>query len=176
MDRCDMSDELLHAWADGEAGEMTDSVAEHVAHCSLCAEKVNAATRTGKLLRGMLQQELGSVEPLMALQEIRDRIDKNEQATLPGRFQSWWDGLWASQSNRFAGLAVAMAVGAIAGPLVVWFVGALQDNPTSRDATNPIQAASVVVESVEIEGNAKTVVYQPQGSSTAVVWIDAQED
>lgn len=77
-DRCGFSEALLHAWSDGEAGEQAEMVSDHVAQCAICAHKVRAATRTGKMLRSVIAQQLGTVEPLEAMVEIRSRIDVGE--------------------------------------------------------------------------------------------------
>ena len=73
------------------------------------------------------------------------------------------------------GFACAAALGAVVAPAALWLMGS--DGIGNQTATDgQPQTASVVVESVEIEGNAKTVVFQPQGSDTAVIWIDAGEE
>jgi len=174
-DCCGISKEQLHAWADGEAGELSDKIAQHVATCEVCAQEVEVATRTGKILRHMVNQGVGPVEPLVALQGIRHRIEHNEQRAPMARLLAWWDDLWAFNRRAVVGVAMAVALGALVAPGVVWLADSQTSDRMPAELGSDPTMASVVVESVEIEGNAKTVVYQPQGSSTAVIWIDTRE-
>ena len=83
----------------------------------------------------------------------------------------WWDSLWENHRVALAGAAFAFALGALVAPAVLYFTG--NSGGAGSQGFEPVRTASVTVESVEIEGGAKTVVLQPEGSSTAVIWIDS---
>jgi anti-sigma factor RsiW len=169
------SDELLHAYADGEAGEATAEIEQELLNCAQSQAEVDSVRITGEYLRDIVSQGVPEVEPLRALQSIRERIEQEEAKSAKSRWTSFWEGIFASPRQMALGFACAAALGAVVAPAALWLMGTDGiDNYTATDGQP--QTASVVVESVEIEGNAKTVVFQPQGSDTAVIWIDAGEE
>jgi len=171
MSECRFSKEMLYAWIDGEAGQAAGSVAAHVTECEACALEVEEVRTSGDFLRQMIDDSVGDVEPLVALQKIRRRIEQQEQSERSFSLKRWWDSLWENHRVALGGAALAFAMGALVAPGVVYWVG---DSVEGGSISNqPVRTASVTVESVEIEGGAKTVVLQPQGSSTAVIWIDS---
>jgi len=175
MDEETFSDEKLHAWVDGEAGLQSDAIAREVAASPESRAEVESVRITGEYLREIVQ-EVGEVEPLVALQKIRQRIDEAEEVErtgLTGRVAVLWHDAWASRRKALIGLAFAAALGALVAPGVLWLLGT---DTRGIDAPPVGQSASVIVESVEIEGSARTVLFQPQGSNTAVIWIDTDED
>ena len=110
-----------------------------------------------------------------ALQSIRERIEQEEANSMKSKWTSFWENIFTSPRQMVLGFACAAALGAVVAPAALWLMGS--DGIGNHAATDgQPQTASVVVESVEIEGNAKTVVFQPQGSDTAVIWIDAGEE
>ncbi len=130
---------------------------------------------TGEYLRDIVTQGVPQVEPLRALQSIRERIEQEEAKSAKSRWTSFWEGIFTSPRQMALGFACAAALGAVVAPAALWLMSTdAIDTHTTTDGQP--QTASVVVESVEIEGNAKTVVFQPQGSDTAVIWIDAGEE
>ena len=175
MNERKFSDKNLHTWVDGESGAPSDEVAREVARCPQSQKEVESVRRTGEYLREMVA-EVETVEPLVALQSIRQRIDQAEeaeQARFPNRMGRLWRELKVPSRRALTGVAFAAALGALVAPGAAWFFG------SSDNSSGPAVVAganSVVVESVEIEGSAKTVLFQAQGSNTAVIWIDTDED
>jgi len=175
MDEGRFSEEKLHAWVDGETGLESQAIAREVATCAQSQAEVESVRITGEYLRESVRA-VGEVEPLVALQKIRQRIDQAdemEKSGLQGRLTVAWRDLWVSKRRALTGLACAAALGALVAPGAMWMIG--EHQRSERDA-GVSQSASVIVESVEIEGSAKTVLFQPQGSDTAVIWIDTDED
>ena len=171
MSDCGFSKEILYAWLDGEAGEDSDSVASHLAECQVCAQEAERVRTSGQFLRTLIDDAVGEVEPLVALQKIRQRIDEQERKSQGFSLQRWWDSMWENHRVALAGAAFAFALGALVAPAVLYFTG--NAGGEGSQGFQPVRTASVTVESVEIEGGAKTVVLQPEGSSTAVIWIDS---
>ena len=171
MSNCRFSKEILYAWLDGEAGDATDSVVVHLTECPGCAQEVERVRASGKVLRTLVDEAVGEVEPLVALQKIRQRIDEQERRAQGFSLQRGWDSLWENHRVALAGAAFAFALGALVAPAVLYFAGS--SGGEAAQGIHPVRTASVTVESVEIEGGAKTVVLQPEGSSTAVIWIDS---
>ena len=170
-----ITDEMLHAYADGEAGEYTAEIERALESCALSRAEVESVRITGEYLRDVVAEGVPEVEPLRALQSIRERIEQEEASSMKSRWASFWEGIFTSPRQMVLGFACAAALGAVVAPAALWLMGS--DGIGSHTATDgQPQTASVVVESVEIEGNAKTVVFQPQGSDTAVIWIDAGEE
>ena len=175
MDEGRFPDEKLHAWVDGETGLESQAIARELETCSQSREEVESVRITGEYLRESVRA-VGDVEPLVALQKIRQRIeqaDELEKSGMQGRLTLAWRDLWVSKRRALTGLAFAAALGALVAPGAMWMMG---DRERSERDAGLGQSASVIVESVEIEGSAKTVLFQPQGSDTAVIWIDTDED
>lgn len=175
MDEGKFSDKQLHAWLDGETGLESEAIAREVEACPSSRAEVESVRITGEYLRESVKA-VGDVEPLAALQKIRQRIDEAnevEQAGLGGRLTMFWRDVWVSKRRAVTGLALAAALGALVAPGAMWILGAYEQQDRGAELG---QSASVIVESVEIEGSAKTVLFQPQGSNTAVIWIDTDED
>ena len=59
MSDCGFSKEILHAWLDGEAGEYSDSVGEHLAECQVCAQEVERVRTSGEFLRTLIDDAVG---------------------------------------------------------------------------------------------------------------------
>lgn len=175
MDERKFSDKKLHAWVDGELDEGSGSIADEVSQCAESQAEVASVRRTGEYLREIVS-EVETVEPLVALQNIRQRIEEAEaveNARFSRRVLNFWQELKGPSRRALAGLAFAAALGALVAPGATWFFGS---EGSSSDEVTLAAASTVVVESVEIEGSAKTVLFQPQGSNTAVIWIDTDED
>ena len=171
MSSCKFPKEILHAWMDGEAGEVTQSAAAHVIECVECAREVESLRLAGSQLRSLMEDAVGEVDPLVALQKIRHRIEANQKNTLWGAFMEWCTDFWVFHRRAALGLAFAFALGALAAPAVVWW--ASLGGGVGVNGASGARTASVRVESAEIEGGASPVVLQPHGSSTAVIWIDS---
>jgi len=171
MSDCQFSKELLHAWLDDEAGDWATEVEAHVGQCPLCAQEVGEVRTAGNQLRSLVYDAVGDVDPLVALREIRERIAEKEGRSIWQAVLVGWQSLWETHQGAVLGVTLAFALGALASPLVLW-LSSIEASDGISTWGDP-RTASVTVESVEIEGGARTVVLQPQGSSTAVIWIDS---
>jgi len=60
-------DELLHAYADGEAGERTAEIEKALESCAQSRSEVESVRITGEYLRDVVSQGVPEVEPLRAL-------------------------------------------------------------------------------------------------------------
>lgn len=169
------SDEMLHSYADGEAGHEAHAIEQELNNCGESMAEVESVRITGEYLRDMVSDGVPQVEPLRALQSIRARIEEAESQSAKSKWAKYWDGFFSSPKKVVLGFAVAAAMGAVVAPAALWLLSAGGIDGETMANGQP-QTASVVVESVEIEGNAKTVVFQPQDSDTAVIWIDVGED
>lgn len=173
MTSCKQSEKRLHEWLDGELPEGSPEALEvesHVERCTACGARVEAWRHTGAQLRTLVDDAVGDVEPLRALQRIRTRIAEAEQRSLLNRLQIWWHDLWVFNRRAVAGVAAAAAMGALCAPAVVYLTA-----ERTWEAASPAMA-SVVVESLEFDGNAKAVVYRPEGSKTTIIWVEPSEN
>lgn len=118
-----ISPELLSAWVDGEAGDRTAEVTERVANDPELASRADELRQSGGALRAMVDDALGPVDPLLALAHIRQRVAERRQRSLSARVSAWWSDVTTYHRRAFAGVAVAMALGAISAPGVVWITG-----------------------------------------------------
>ena len=171
MSSCKFPKEILHAWMDGEAGEVTQSAAAHVIECVECAREVESLRVAGSQLTSLIDDAVGEVDPLVALHTIRCRIEANQKKSLWGTLMLWCADFRLFHRRAAMGLAFAFALGALAAPVVVWW--AALGGGADVSGASGARTASVRVESAEIEGGATPVVLQPKGSSTAVIWIDS---
>jgi anti-sigma factor RsiW len=165
MKRCEVTERELASWYDGLLGAPKD-MADHVERCESCSARIEVWRRSGDHLRGAIDSAIGEVEPLIALQAIRQRIATQEKAGLMARLRSFWDDLWVFNRRAVAGLATAAALGALTAPAVAYWMGGQGAYP--GDA----RVASVVVEELEYAGNAKAVVYHPDNSNTTIIWVE----
>ncbi len=150
------------AWLDGEAGRRTAEVAAHLERCRECAAEVEAWQKAGHELRALVEAGAGEPEPLLALQTIRDRIAAGESRGLVARLAAWWDEVWLLNRRAVAGVVAAAALGALSAPGVVYLVGRLQ---------GPAYTPMVVVEDLEVGGNATAVVWGGGEDSTTLIWV-----
>ena len=66
-----------------------------------------------------------------------------------------------------------MMLGAVLAPSLAGFFASDGEKAPGRATKDGFQSASVIVESVEVEEDARTVVYQPDDGDTAIIWIDS---
>jgi anti-sigma factor RsiW len=164
-----MSDELLYAWVDGEAGKRSAEVRDFVDNHPDAKAKVEELRAMNRDLNALIDAGVGEVEPLMALSKIRQRIDAHKRRTIAARLAAWWDDVTMFHKKGLFGLAMAAALGALCAPGVMWL---LRDRlPAAVDAGGGVNMASVVVESLEVGGDAKAVVMQANSGTTTLIWV-----
>lgn len=162
-----LPDELLHAWMDGEAGKRTSEVRDLVAKDPAAAAQVAEWRDAARKLNELVDAGVGDVDALQASSKIRQRIVAHAQASLAARFGRWWDELWAYHRKAVVGALAAAALGALCAPGVVWLLRE-RVAPVAGGATT----ASIVVESLEVGGNAKAVVMQADSGTTTLIWVE----
>lgn len=167
MMTCDFNEVTLLSWLDGESGSQAFGVQSHVEDCSTCQGRLEAARRGRRLVRDMVESGVGAVEPLLALQEIRRRIADTEARSAIGRAGGWWQDMWMFNRRALAGLGLAAALGALCAPAAVWWLGPR----FHAGQADGVQTTSVVVESLEVQDNAKAVVVQGD-KSTTLIWVE----
>jgi anti-sigma factor RsiW len=152
----------LQWWFDGElTGRRALQVERHVAGCSHCARLLESWRGAGAELKSLLRQEAGTLEPLVGLQGIRERIERHQSAALPW-FEGWRD-LFMVHRRTAAAMAAAMVCGVLAAPLVyTWLAG----------KAAPAPWVAVEVESLEYSGNATAAVYRMEGDGTTIIWVE----
>ncbi len=173
MTSCKQSEKRLHEWLDGELPEGSPEALEvesHVERCEACSARLEAWSFAGAQLEQLVEEGVGKVEPLRALQKIRARIIEAEERSLLNRASVWLEDLWAFNRRAVAGVAAAAAMGALCAPTVVYLA---QDESWSQPSP---AMASVIVESLEFDGTAKAVVYRPEGSSTTIFWVEPSDN
>lgn len=170
MSGCDFNRTWLMAWLDGEAGKKAGRVREHLEHCSECANEVDAWRRAGDELRATVDAGVGDAEPLVALQRIRERIARKEEETAGARLRAWWNDVWLLNRRAFAGVAIAAALGALSAPGLLYWAGR-----DTLDMNGP-PAGAVVVESLEVGGNATAVVLSGDSGETTLIWVEPDGD
>ncbi len=172
MKPCTFPKRILSVWLDDEAGAERAEVEKHVAACRECAAEVEELRRASRVLRALLDDGIGEVEPLLALQKIRARIRANEERSFTARLKAFWGELWLFHRRALAGVTAAFALGALSAPLLTYWTGMVQGVP----ADGGPQTAAVVVESLEVGGNATTVVLRGNGGSATLIWVVPSED
>ncbi|SVE33716.1 uncharacterized protein METZ01_LOCUS486570, partial [marine metagenome] len=115
---------MLHAYADGEAGDAAEAIRKELESCAESRAEVESVRITGEYLRDMVSEGVPEVEPLRALQSIRARIEQEEAKSVKSRWAAFWDGVFASPRQMVLGFACAAALGAVVAPLALWWMGA----------------------------------------------------
>jgi anti-sigma factor RsiW len=157
---------------DGEIapdGAVARKVEAHLQGCVSCRRQVDAWRTAGEALRDVVDSGVGEVEPLLALQQIRARIACRQQSPWIWRLGAWWRDLWTFNRAAVYGVAAATALGAVSAPLFLYLFG------SADNGTGP-SVAAVVVESLEYGGESKAVVFRPENSSTAIIWVEPQDE
>ena len=158
MNRCTFSPKLLSAFMDDEAGDFTSNVAAHVAMCQMCHHQIQRWRRQRDAWVDQMDEKLGEPDLTVALVGIRHRIAAQKNRSLKQRLCDYWQNLVLFHRQALAGVAFAIALGALAAPII--FFWAVKQLPAHSAAT-AIQAAGVTMESVEREGTAQPAVYRP---------------
>ena len=166
---CDAPDHELVAVLRGEGSE---DLERHVEQCEACMMRMESLGPVSTLLREAVEEELGEVEALWAQSRIQARLDNPEPSSKFEAISEWLNVQFGSRRRLAFALGGAMMLGAIVAPSIASLFGVDETSPeqAKRDG---FQSASVIVESVEVEEDARTVVYQPDDGDTAIIWIDS---
>ncbi|MBN1962372.1 MAG: hypothetical protein JW841_15675 [Deltaproteobacteria bacterium] len=169
MKKCDFPEELLSAYADGEAGKRHYECMRHLAQCSECRETINSQQKRSKSLISLVDQGVGDLDPLVALTRIRAKINKREQRQLGNKLLDFWHDLITFHRRALAGIALAMGIGALSAPLVVlWASNHLQNNGNSVST----KFAGVIIESLQCDGAKQAIVRHNSDYSTTLIWVE----
>ncbi len=168
MKACTISTERLQRWFDGEV-TLRDEVTVHVEQCEHCTAQVATWRRAGEELVQIVDAGVGEVEPLLALRSIRERIAHAEASSPSVWLRNWWQDAWAVRRRALAGVAIAAAAGIVSAPAFVYLLGDVQLQQGSP------AIASVVVESLEFDGDSRAVVYRPGSGQTTIIWVEAED-
>ncbi len=172
MSDCGLKEQDLMVWMDGEAGRDAARVEKHVHSCAACAQKMEAFEQSSLFLKQAVNASLDGVEPLRGLQQIRQRIEKAEHESLGHRLGAWFDDVWTLHRGALAGVGAAAVIVALSVPVVnTW----MARGPVATTAPAPLIAA-VTVESLEVAGDTKAVVYQPSAGMATLIWVDASDE
>ena len=166
---CDAPDHELVAVLKGVGAKELE---RHIERCEPCMLRMESLGPASTLLREAVDEELGEVESLWAQARIQARLDSPEPNSRLEAISEWLNVQFGSRRRLAFALGGAMMLGAIVAPSIASLVGS--DEPASERARKDgFQSASVIVESVEVEEDARTVVYQPDDGDTAIIWIDS---
>jgi len=166
MTRCTFSPELLLALADGEVHKRAAEAAAHVRGCAQCRLEVAALQESAAALRETVDRAIGEVDVERAAVQIRARVEAAQQRSVWHKLALGWQELWAFHRRSAAGVALAMALGALSAPVVVLWA--------ARHSGSEL--AGVVIESIEWENDARAVVYRFDGGATTLIWMEPNHD
>lgn len=168
MKGCSLSSERLQRWFDGEA-KLRDEITVHVEQCEHCTTQVALFRRAGEQLVQIVDDGVGEVDPLLALRSIRERIAHAEASSPSAWLRRWCQDAWVARRRAVAGVAIAAAAGVVTAPAFVYWLGS-----TEFQQGDPA-IASVVVESLEFDGDSRAVVYRPGSGQTTIIWVEAED-
>ena len=166
---CDAPDHELVAVLRGQGASDLERQLER---CEPCMIRMESLGPVSSLLREAVDEELGDVEALWAQSRIQARLENSEPRSRLEAISEWLNVQFGSRRRLAFALGGAMMLGAVVAPSIASFVGS-NDEPSSQARRDGFQSASVIVESVEVEEDARTVVYQPDDGDTAIIWIDS---
>lgn len=168
MNGCRLSGERLQQWMDGEAGSRADEIEQHVRQCQECQCQVALWRRVNSELVGAIDSAVGEVDTLSAVAAIRARVVEREESSFASRLGQWSSDLLVFHRRALAGVAVAVALGALSAPVVVYLTGRyLGIAPTVSTM------AGVVIESMD--SDTRAVVHRSGGGSTTLIWVDPND-
>ena len=166
---CDAPDHELVALLKGEGSKELE---RHVEGCEACMLRIESLGPVSALLREAVDEELGEVEALWAQSRIQARLDSPEPTSWLDLVSDWLNLQFGNRRRLAFALGGAMMLGAVVAPSIASFLGG-DDSSPEQASKDGFQSASVIVESVEVEEDARTVVYQPNDGDTAIIWIDS---
>jgi anti-sigma factor RsiW len=170
LKRADVSDELLHAWVDGEAGARAADMRDLVENDPQIAAKAEGIRRLGRDMNAMVDAELEAepADTLAALAGIRKRVAEAKARTLSARLSAWWDDVLLFHRKALAGVAIAAGLGALSAPGAVY----LMRDRVLPQGGNGVVATSVTVESLEVGESGKATVLHDDSGNTTLIWVD----
>lgn len=160
---CGLSEELLHAWFDGEAAGHTAAVQAHVDGCTACGARVAGLRKGQRLLAHMMDYGVGQVEPLLALQGIRRHIQAYQERGFWAELAERFRDLWLFNRRAVVGVSVALVAAALGAPVAVMLLARL---------AGPQGAQAVVVESLQVQDNVRAHVLPQGDDSTTLIWVE----
>jgi hypothetical protein len=156
----------LQMWFDGEKKDTDLDV--HIQTCRVCRQEVETWSAWSECLEQSIQAQVAGVEPLEALQKIRQCIAHQDRESIFKRGVRRLQVLWFGHKRLALGIALSVILGIVSVPI--------SDYASTKETSDEVPLASVVVESLEVEGNAEAVVYRPEGGSTTVIWTQADDE
>ncbi|MEL6546588.1 MAG: hypothetical protein AAFQ82_18320, partial [Myxococcota bacterium] len=175
MSSDEISDELLQAWMDGEAGVETARVEAYVERHPEAMARVEELQGSAMMLRDLIDDALGPVEPLAGMAAIRERIRERDESRWQNRFRAWWDDVWMFNRGAVVGVAFAAFAGVVAAPAVLWLMAEEQGVEYSprrgevaevRNGDNLYAPAGISIESLEVGGNRSAINHRTAGAAT----------
>lgn len=175
MNTCKITDEQIQLWLDNELshGEHQDLQAE-INACPDCQARAERFLETGRELRGLVDASLHNVEPLRAVQAIHQRIDHYRRSSWSKRMRARASDVWAGERRKVVSVMVAAAISAVMGPAVLYLAEqqSVRSVPALQSASPAM--ASVVVESLEFDGQSRAMIYRP-AANTTVIWLESED-
>ena len=154
-------------------GQGNGEIERHLESCQPCMLRLERLGPVTSLFREAVDEELGSVEALWAQSRIQANIDAPEAESWYEHLAEWWNHQLGARRRLAFALGGAMMLGAVVAPSLAGFFASDSEEAPGRATKDGFQSASVIVESVEVEEDARTVVYQPDDGDTAIIWIDS---
>ena len=166
---CEAPDHELVAVFKGEGSKVLE---RQIESCEPCMLRMESLSPVSGLLREAVTEEVGEVEALWAQARIQARLESPEPTSWMDSVSEWLNIQFGSRRRLAFALGGAMMLGAVVAPSIAHFLATDESSP-EQVKKNGFQSASVIVESVEVEEDARTVVYQPDNGDTAIIWIDS---
>ena len=160
---CGLSEQLLHAWLDGEAGSHTAAVQSHVDQCPTCNARLARLKQGQRLLIETVDQGVGQVEPLLALQGIRRHMRAHDDRGFFAEVRERLADLWLFNRRAVVGLSVAAALAAVCAPAALWLLAKFAGQRVAQ---------AVVVESLQVQDNVRAHVVPQADRSTTLIWVE----
>ena len=165
---CDAPDHELVAVFKGEGSKVLERQIENCEPCMLRMEGLSqyqayCVKRSKKLVKS---------KPFGRSSNPSSTRKSPEPTSWMDSVSEWLNIQFGSRRRLAFALGGAMMLGAVVAPSIAHFLATDESSP-EQVKKNGFQSASVIVESVEVEEDARTVVYQPDNGDTAIIWIDS---
>ena len=117
---CDIDTESLYAWVDGEAGARTERITAHQTRCATCRGRLQALHAIQHELGQHMEASSPSLDPLIALQHIRQHPHAGSRRRWAGPGRDAWEFAWGVHRGRCTVGLLTSGVLASALAWVVW--------------------------------------------------------